>query len=77
MCYYKPMKKTIRNLTADVLQANSKAIAGALSGAVVTFFTQAGIQLETDEQTALYTLIGALLGALIVWVSPANRPKRK
>lgn len=77
MWYTKIMKTTIRNLTANILRQNAKAIAGAISGALVSFFTNVGVTLETDEQTAIYTLVGALLGYLVVWVSPANQHKRK
>ena len=71
------MKTKLRKLTANLLIQNSKAIAGTLSGSLAGYYSQVGISAEMTVETAVYTLTSGLLGALIVWVSPANQPKRK
>ena len=71
------MKNTVRNITKDFLKANSKAIAGLLSGSLAGYYSQVGISADMNVETAVYTLISGLLGYLIVWVSPANQQKRK
>ena len=73
----KTMITTLRKTIAQLVRPQRKAIAGALSGALTGFFTQTGVTLDADVETALYTLIFALVGYLLVWVSPANEPNKK
>lgn len=55
------------------LQKVSKAIAGALVTALVSYLTAKGIVLDEDVKGAVSVLLAAVIGFVGVYLSPPNK----
>lgn len=62
------------------LSAINKAIAGGITAAIVAVLARYGFQPHTDTITALgviiTALVGYVVGHIVVYLSPANKPKQ-
>lgn len=54
-------------------QAVNKAIAGAVGAALVAFLAKKGIVLGPEVNDAVNVLIAAVVGFVVVYVSPKNK----
>ena len=57
----------------ESLQTVSKAIAGAISAALVAYLAKKGIVLGADVSSAVAVIIAAVIGFGLVYVSPKNK----
>ena len=57
------------------IQKISKALAGALVAGLVGYLADKNILIGDEVSNALNVLISALLGLVVVYLSPANKPK--
>lgn len=55
------------------IQQVSKAIAAFLAGAVVAYLAKRGIVIEPQYSDALSVLLGGLITAAVVYLSPKNK----
>jgi hypothetical protein len=55
------------------LQTVSKALAGALVTALVAFLVKHGVILDPSVSEAITVLIAALIGFVVVYISPRNK----
>lgn len=55
------------------LKPISKAIAGLIGGALAVFLTKQDILITPELQDSIEIIIGAIITALIVFVSPKNK----
>jgi hypothetical protein len=57
----------------------NKAIAGGITGAILTVLAHYGLQPHADTVTALgvvvYAIVGYIIGHLSVFFAPSNKPK--
>lgn len=51
----------------------SKALAGALGGALVSWLAQQGVSIDPEGANALEVALAALVTGVIVWAAPRNR----
>lgn len=57
----------------ESLKTVNKALAGAIVAAVVAFLSRHGVILDADVSNALAVVISALLGFVVVYISPRNK----
>lgn len=55
------------------IQSVSKAIAGAVVGALVTFLSQRGIVIDPELNSALQLVVAAAVGFVVVYFAPRNK----
>lgn len=61
----------------DALKPVNKAIAGAIAAGIVSFLMKNNIIVADQLPDALEVVISTVIGGLIVWLAPKNRPATK
>jgi hypothetical protein len=57
----------------ESLKTVNKAIAGAIVAALVAYLSRHGIVLDSDVSNALALVVSAVLGFVVVYISPKNK----
>lgn len=61
----------------ESISSVSKALAGALVSALVAYLGKHGVVLNDEVTGAVSVLVAALLGFVVVYLSPKNKSKGK